>query len=312
MLVSVVIPTHDRPKLLLRAIEGVLRQTHREIEVIVVIDRPDPETASAVRGVNDARVQLMLNPHPSTAAAARNAGADHATGEWIAFLDDDDEWLPNKLERQLAFASGRPPALVSCLSRIVTPTDTYIAPQVIYDNSAPIDEYLFDRRSLLTRPGFIQTSSFLLPRSLFDKVRFNVASAHDDWEFLLRLAKQTGARIETVPEVLVVVYFDERGSTNTIRTWSWMRSLDWIDGMRPIISRHAYSGFCLGVAAFRAVGEGAYAAFPQLLGRAFRNGSPRLWHVLPFLGYWITPLGLRARLRDSFRDGPAQRRPPRI
>ena len=305
MLVSVVIPTHDRPKLLLRAIEGVLRQTHREIEVIVVIDRPDPETASAVRGVNDARVQLMLNPHPSTAAAARNAGADHATGEWIAFLDDDDEWLPNKLERQLAFASGRPPALVSCLSRIVTPTDTYIAPQVIYDNSAPIDEYLFDRRSLLTRPGFIQTSSFLLPRSLFDKVRFNVASAHDDWEFLLRLAKHTGARIETVPEVLVVVYFDERGSTNTIRTWSWMRSLDWIDGMRPIISRHAYSGFCLGVAAFRAVGEGAYAAFPQLLGRAFRNGSPRLWHILPFLGYWITPLAWQQRLRDSFRGDPA-------
>src|SRR6516162_2720916 len=199
MLVSVVIPTHDRPKLLLRAIEGVLRQTHREIEVIVVIDRPDPETASAVRGVNDARVQLMLNPHPSTAAAARNAGADHAKGEWIAFLDDDDEWLPNKLERQLAFAAGRDPALVSCLSRIVTPTATYVWPQVIYDNSGPIDEYLFDRRAPFRGSGMIQSSSFLLPRWLFDKVRFNVESAHDDWEFVLRISKQAGARIETVP-----------------------------------------------------------------------------------------------------------------
>ena len=312
MLVSVVIPTHNRPKLLFRALNSVLLQSHQQIELIVVIDRPDPQTASVVQGADDPRVQLLLNPSPSTAAGARNAGVDHAKGEWIAFLDDDDEWLPNKLERQLAFAAGQAPALVSCLSRIVTPTASYVAPQVIYDNSVPIDEYLFDRRSLFTRPGFIQTSSFLLPRSLFDKVRFNVQSAHDDWEFLLRLSKEAGARIETVPEELAVVYFDERGSTNTIRTWSWMRSLDWIEGMRPIITRHAYSGFCLGVAAFRAVGEGAYSAFPELLGRAFRNGSPRLWHLLPFLGYWVTPLGLRARLRDWFRGGPVLPRAQRL
>jgi glycosyltransferase involved in cell wall biosynthesis len=304
-LISVVIPTLDRPKLLLRAIGSVLRQTHREMEVIVVADRPDPETIDAVRSMEDPRLRLILNPHPSTAAGARNFGADQATGEWIAFLDDDDEWLPNKLERQLAFVAGRAPALLTCLSRILTPTATYVAPQVMYDNSGPIDEYLFDRRSLFTRPGFIQTSSFLLPRCLFDKVRFNVESAHDDWEFLLRLSKETGARIETVPEVLAVIYFDQRGSTNTIRTWSWARSVDWIDSMRPIISRHAYSGFCLSVAASRAVEEGTYAAIPELLGRAFRNGSPRLWHILPFLGYWITPLAWQQRLRDSFRGDPA-------
>jgi glycosyltransferase involved in cell wall biosynthesis len=104
VLVSVVIPTLNRPKLLLRAIDSVLRQTHREIEVIVVVDRPDPETVAAIASVGDPRLQVFVNPHPLTAAAARNAGADRATGEWIAFLDDDDEWLPNKLESQLAFA----------------------------------------------------------------------------------------------------------------------------------------------------------------------------------------------------------------
>ena len=120
MLVSVVIPTLDRPKLLLRAIDSVLRQTYEKIEVIVVVDRPDPDTISAVRAVNDPRLQLIVNPQPSTAAGARNAGADHARGEWIAFLDDDDEWLPSKLERQIAFSSGRPPALLS---------STYSAPR---------------------------------------------------------------------------------------------------------------------------------------------------------------------------------------
>jgi glycosyltransferase involved in cell wall biosynthesis len=290
----------------------VLRQTHHEIEVIVVVDRPDPDTVSAVRSLNDPRLQLILNPHPSTAAGARNTGADHAKGEWIAFLDDDDEWLPNKLERQLAFASGRAPALVSCLSRVVTPTATYVWPKAIYDNSGPIDEYLFDRRSLFRGSGMIQTSSFLLPRWLFDKVRFNVESAHDDWEFVVRLSKQAGGRIETVPEVLVVLYFEEQRPTYTTRTSSWLRSLRWLESLRPILTRRAYSGICLGVVGSRAAQEGAYTAFPKLLYRAFRYGAPGLWHVLPFLGYWVIHEELQRQLRGKFRGGPRLRRVRRL
>src|SRR6516162_1348044 len=109
----------------------------------------------------------------------------------------------------------------------------------------PSMRYLFGRRSLFKEPGFIQTSSYLLPRRLFDKVRFNIESAHDDWEFVLRLSKQAAARIETVPEVLTVIYFEEQRPNNTIKTWSWSRSLRWLDSMRPIITRRAYSGFCL-------------------------------------------------------------------
>jgi glycosyltransferase involved in cell wall biosynthesis len=307
-LVSVVIPTLNRPKLLLRAIDSVLCQTHQEIEVIVVVDRPDQDTLSAVRSVNDPRLQLILNPYSLTAAGARNAGADHATGEWIAFLDDDDEWLPNKLERQIAFASGRAPALVSCLSRVVTPTATYVWPQVIYDNSTPLDEYLFDRRSLLMGPGFFQTSSYLLPRQLFDEVRFNVESPHDDWEFLLRLSKQAGARIETVPEVLVIFHSEEHRPTLTTRTSSWSASLRWLDSIQSIITRRAYGGFCLGVVGSRAAREGAYAALPELLYRAFWNGSPGLWNVPLFLAYWLTPQLFRSKLRGSFRSRPDLRR----
>src|SRR5438445_3074542 len=288
MLVSVVIPTLNRPKLLLRAIDSVLRQTHQEIEIIVVVDGPEPDTVSAVRAVNDPRLQLIVNPQSLAAAGARNAGADHATGEWIAFLDDDDEWLPCKLERQIAFASGHPAALFTCLSRVVTPTATHIRPQVIFDNSCPIDEYLFDRRSLFGGGGgFIQTSSYLLPHRLFDKVRFNVESPHDDWEFILRLSKLAGASIVTVPEVLVILYLDDRPSLTT-RT-SWSASLRWLDGIQPILTRRAYSGFCLGVVGSRAAREGAYKAFPELLHRSFRNGSPRLCQLLPFLAYWLTP-----------------------
>lgn len=307
MLVSVVIPTLDRPSLLLRAINSVLTQTHQQIEIIVVVDRPDRDTLSAVQSLNDARVQLIVNPYAPTAGGARNAGADHARGEWIAFLDDDDEWLPNKLEKQIALASGRTPALVTCLSRVVTPSATYVSPQVPYDNSMPIDEYLFDRRSPFRAPGFIQTSSYLLPRQLFDKVRFETASPHDDWEFLLRLSKQAGARIETAPEVLVVLYFEEPRPSLTKRTSSWLRSLRWIDSLGPIISRRAYSGFCLSVAGSRAAQERAYTAVPEILYRAFRNGSPRLWQVLYFLAYWLVPRDSLSRLRGFIRNSQGRK-----
>jgi glycosyltransferase involved in cell wall biosynthesis len=307
MLISVIIPTLNRPRLLLRAIGSVLSQTHQEIEAIVVVDRPDQDTISAVRSVDDPRVQLIVNPYSLTAAGARNAGVDHATGEWIAFLDDDDEWLPNKLEKQIAFASGRAPALVTCLSRVVTPSAIYIRPQMIYDNSVPFDEYLFDRRSLFRGPGFIQTSSYLLPRQLFDKVRFNVESPHDDWEFLLRLSKQVRAKIETVPEVLVVLYSEEQRPSLSSR-WSWSAYLRWLDSMQPIITRRAYSGYCLGVVGSRAAQEGAYRAFPELLNRAFRNGSPGLWHVLLFLAYWLTPQEFLRQLRGLLRGRRGPRR----
>lgn len=299
-LISVVIPTLHRPNLVVRAINSVLNQTYKEIEVIVVVDGPDEDTNTAVRSIEDPRLRVVVNARSLTAAGARNVGADHATGKLIAFLDDDDEWLPNKLERQIAFASEYESVLVSCLSRVVTPVVTYVSPQVIYDNSTPLDEYLFDRRSLVKGPGFIQTSSYLLPRRLFDRVRFNVQSPHDDWELILRLSKQEGVRIETVPEVLVVLYFEENSGSLTGRT-TWSASLSWLDSIQSIITPRAYSAFCLGVVGSRAANVGAYSAFPELLHRAFRTGSPRLWHVLPFLASWLTPQGTRQRLRALLR-----------
>jgi glycosyltransferase involved in cell wall biosynthesis len=300
-LISVVIPTLDRPMLLLRAIKSVLRQSYQAFEVIVVVDRPDPDTVDAVQSLDDPRVRVIRMPYSLTAAGARNAGADHAVGEWVAFLDDDDEWLPNKLEKQIALAAGNPSTLVSCLSRIVTPTGTYVRPKTIYDNSIPIDEYLFDRRTLLGGSSFIQTSSYLLPRALFDKVRFDPDSAHDDWGFLLQLSKQAGARIETVPEELVILYFEEQRPSFTSRSWSWEHSLRYLDKIQPIITPRAYSGYCLGVVGERAAQQRAYAAFPELLRRAFRNGSPRLSHVLPYLAWWLMPHWLLRQLRASLR-----------
>jgi glycosyltransferase involved in cell wall biosynthesis len=303
--VSVVIPTLRRPRLLLRALDSVFRQTCERIEVIVVVDGPDEETVAVLRSITDPRLKMVVNAKSLTAAGARNVGVEHAMGAWIAFLDDDDEWLPDKLERQLALAAERGgPALVTCLSQVVTPIATYVWPAAIYDNSRPLDEYLFDRRTIFAGSSFIQTSSYLLPRLLFEKVRFRTDTPHDDWDFLLRLSKQFGARIETVPEVLVRLYFEERRPSLS-HVGSWAASLAWLDDNAAMMTRRGYSGFCLCVVGPRAARERAYAAFFPLLLRAFANGAPRLRHVLAFVAFWIIPQDLRRRLRALFRGRSA-------
>src|ERR1700722_16750484 len=272
-LVSFIIPTLPPPTLLMRALASVFCQTWPEFEVIVVVDGPDPDTVAALKTIEDPRLRVIVNPRSLTAAGARNAGMDHANGEWIAFLDDDDEWLPEKLARQMAYAVGRGPALITCLSRVVTPATSYVRPQVIYDNLRPIDEYLFDRPSPFAGHGFIQTSSYLLPRALGRSPGFRTAPPHEDWDSLLRLSKQQAVRVETVPEVLVTLYVDDARQSLS-KSGTWLASLQWAERMRPVLTPRAYAGLCLGVVAPRAVKEHAYRAAAPLLYHAFRYGSP--------------------------------------
>ena len=305
-LVSVIIPTLHRPTLLTRALASVFRQTWRELEVIVVVDGPDPETIAVLQTIDDPRLRVIVNPRSLTAAGARNAGMDHAKGEWIAFLDDDDEWAPEKLAKQMAYAADRGPVLITCLSRVVTPAASFVRPQVIYDNLQPIDEYLFDRRSPVAGQGFIQTSSYLLPRALCCSLRFRTDTPHDDWDYLLRLSKQQGVRVETVPEILVTLYVDDTRPSLS-KSGTWLASLEWAERIRPLLTRRAYGGFCLGVVAPRAAKERAYRAAAPLLYQSFRHGSPRLWRVAAFLGEWLAPRGVLARVRQNVslvRDMP--------
>jgi glycosyltransferase involved in cell wall biosynthesis len=298
--ISVVIPTLRRPALILRALKSVFAQTYRDIEIVVVVDGPDDETIAALQAVDDPRLSIVVNPRSMTAAGARNIGVAHAKGEWVAFLDDDDEWLPEKLEKQIAASRGRESVLVSCRSRVVTPTATYIWPEVAYDNAEPLDEYLFDRRGPFAGSAWLQTSSFFLARALIMKAPFRVPSQHDDWDFVLHLSKQLNVTMETVPETLVVIHAEEERPSLS-RVGGWRASLSWLDSVKSMMTARGYSGFCLVVVGPRAASEGAYAAFFPLLYRAFKNGSPRPWQLAAYLAFWLVPQPLRRRLRAWFR-----------
>ena len=103
--VSVVIPTHNRRDFLETAIRSVLWQRDVEFEAIVVDDGSTDGSAQMLAGIRDPRVRVLRNETADGVSAARNRGIDEARGEWVAFLDDDDVWAPDKLARQLAAAA---------------------------------------------------------------------------------------------------------------------------------------------------------------------------------------------------------------
>ena len=104
--VSVVIPSYKRAASVVGSVESALAQTFRDIEVIVVDDASRDGTADLVRAIDDERVVLFEHERNLGANAARATGIKGASGEWVAFLDSDDAWLPQKLERQLALLEG--------------------------------------------------------------------------------------------------------------------------------------------------------------------------------------------------------------
>jgi glycosyltransferase involved in cell wall biosynthesis len=102
-LVSVIVPSHNRARLLERSLRSILAQDLTDLEVVVVDDGSSDDSASLAAAA-DPRVRVLRNPQPTGVSAARNRGIGAARGEWIAFCDDDDLWSPEKLSRQLTAA----------------------------------------------------------------------------------------------------------------------------------------------------------------------------------------------------------------
>ena len=109
-LVSVIIPTYNRAGLVRLAVASVKAQTFRDFEIVVVDDGGADGTYEALAA--DRELRVLRHPHRQGVAAARNLGVAAARGEWLAFLDSDDLWLPDKLARQMSFLEGRPELLI--------------------------------------------------------------------------------------------------------------------------------------------------------------------------------------------------------
>jgi glycosyltransferase involved in cell wall biosynthesis len=311
VIVSAVIPTRGRPELLERAVRSALAQTLREIEVIVVIDGEDPVTALAVNqwAGEDGRLRLVALPLQVGGSDARNRGVDAAVGEWIAFLDDDDEWMAGKLEAQLdAVSNSTAPLLIGTCKMIArTPDRDYVWPRRLPAGNEQIGEYIMARHSLTRGEGYIQTSTFFVRRSLMQAQPFKSGQRkHQDTEWVLRLASMPGIEVLFAQQVLAVHYIEEERTTVSNKA-DWRYSLDWVRRDRHLFTPRALSGFLLYQIAAEASDQGDWRAFFGLLWETLRYGSNMPIDYVIFLAIWVLPRRRRRRLRNWMARRPAFR-----
>lgn len=203
-LVSVIIPTYSRNETLVRALESVINQTYQNIEILVIDDN-SPESEWRVkteeimeRYVGDKRVRYLKNKRNLGGAGARNEGIKAARGEYLAFLDDDDYYYPNKIEKQLnLFLSSinEKLALVYCFAELID-KDGEI--QYIYKENYR-GNCLYEA---IRYDCIAATSRWMVRKSCLESVGgFSIVPSKQDSTVILKLLEQ-GYEIDCVEEVL--------------------------------------------------------------------------------------------------------------
>ena len=292
---SAIIPTHNRADLVRRAVYSVLNQTFTDLEVVVVIDGPDEVTLRALSDISDERVRSIALSACVGGSMARNFGVSAARGRWVAFLDDDDEWLPQKIDKQLALAAKsrfKYPIVSSQLIRRTSGRDE-IWPRRV--PTPPVSEYLFSRHSWAGGEGLISTITILAPTELFGLCEFRSSlRRHQEWDWLLRCLRQPGTGIEFVPEPLAIWHVAQ-GRTSVSSPDNWEFSLDWLHEIRECTTPRAYAGFIATLIAPQASAQRAWRVFFPLLWEMTLDGAPRLMDYCLYLGMWL-PKQLRRKV----------------
>lgn len=199
-MISVIIPTYNRARLLPRALQSVLNQTFSEIEVIVVDDASTDNTEQIVASMTDSRIWYVRLDHNSGACIARNIGIQAAHGKWIAFQDSDDEWLPDKLEKQFAQLQETGADVVFCAFKHYG-TDgekQYTFPHAhVQPGRITYEQLLFE--------NLVSTQTILGKRECFEQTPFKPNFPRlQDWEMMLRMVQRYDVRYFN--DVLVRLY----------------------------------------------------------------------------------------------------------
>lgn len=297
-LVSVVIPTRGRPQLLARALDSVARQTHPRVETIVVVDGPDAETEAMLRKRVQPGLRWVTNAQAAGSNAARNRGIAEATGAYVALLDDDDEFLPAKLERQLLALTSQGSGFAICRVVVRSPRSEVVWPRRPPRPGEHLSEYLFARSSLFAGEGKIQTSMLMAPRAMFEQVPFDPSlPRYQEADWALRAA-DAGAQLAWCPDPLVVWHVDEARETITSRyAGDAQFAISWIRERRHLVTRRAYAAYLLSRVSSVAANRGQRRLAIEIWRDAWRHGSPRFIDLLLFAGKLAIPAGLRSALR---------------
>tara|TARA_B100000686_G_C16767110_1_gene962580 strand:- start:1522 stop:2415 length:894 start_codon:yes stop_codon:yes gene_type:complete len=200
--VSIILPVFDRDKALQRAVASVLGQTFNNFELIIIDDSSAEPVAAVLSEISDSRIRHFRHEVNKGAAAARNTGIKNAVGRYIAFLDSDDEWLPNKLLSETTAMELRPAnQSASCARHFVANG----LDGESWRRLLPVD--MNWRKRLLTigcdlSPG----STLFVRREIFDEVGLFDESMrrYEDWDWLLRYLSRYDIKI--IEDTLAVIH----------------------------------------------------------------------------------------------------------
>lgn len=202
-LVTVVIPTHNRAHLLPRAVKSVLEQTYRSFELIIVDDASTDSTRQIVEGISDGRIHYACHEENRGGPAARNTGISRAKGAYVALLDDDDEWMPRKLEEQVQMFSR----VTKRVGLIYSGLEVRSSQGRVIDTIMP--ELRGNLRIRLLEGTTIGSPTPLIRTECFTKVGLfdETLKSCQDWDMWKRISEQY--EFDFVPDILAATYFHE-------------------------------------------------------------------------------------------------------
>ncbi len=199
--ISVIIPTYNRCSTLKRAIQSVLNQTYKDLEIIVIDDGSTDQTSKYLSAINDTRINFVTFETNRGRNAARNEGVKLSKGTFVAFLDDDDCWVPSKLEEQIQCVNNHSVDLCYTGLNVYTFKDKFIKyvfrmpkysdpyKSIMNDNFLGGSSSIFVRKQCVNEIGCFDTN---LP-------------ALQDWDLLIRLFKN-GCQLKAINKPLVSYY----------------------------------------------------------------------------------------------------------
>lgn len=211
--VSIIMPSYNSENEIVESINSVLNQTFDNWELLIIDDASTDNTINMIEPfLRDNRIKLMVNKKNKGVSYSRNLGIDKATGEFIAFLDSDDLWTSNKLERQIDFMNSKNVFFSYTGVSYITSTDR----KINYIYNVPLVRSF----SKLKRNNTIATSSVIIKACILDNVRFISGDFHEDFLFWLMLLNETKVFAYGVNEPLLIYRFSKKSkSSNKLKSY---------------------------------------------------------------------------------------------
>lgn len=181
-LVSIIMAAYNAEKTIQYAIRSILTQTYTSWELLVINDCSSDSTASVVGSFTDSRIHLLQNDKNSGVSLSRKKGMEAAQGEWIAVLDSDDMWAPDKLEKQIALAQKTSAKLIFTGSAFIDDDGNAIDWQLHVPETLPYRELL--------KQNLVSNSSVLIKADLYRKHYAIGDGMHEDFAIWLGITKE--------------------------------------------------------------------------------------------------------------------------